>query len=477
MKSLSWGLVLLVLFMAFLPTDLLAGSDSNLKKVLESWQGDKEVQLLNGGNDPLASPELLHLIETFLRYGFAVRPATGKAVPPTGLLAEIRHTAQADLVVLKRASDDTIVALERLEKKPAVAATGTEPPVRSLDAQPTVWADESPRARKFAPLALEDSAVAVVWLSGDFVEGGDLALLSERGVTLFRLKGTNLEKVVVVAPPKKGLRPLTLSQGDLDGDGTSELAAVWAEDIHGIYEGTNSRIWSQLLSFKARNLNQLAVLPEYVRLFPSSGVAQLRGDHSAFTGEVQELAYRNGEFTIGKELAWGGQNLFALTPWRNGTGLVWQKPGKVVELSLQGKSPVAGGSLLENIGEYIGQSVSVRLANPEFRSGFEKEDKIYDRNINLPPRFILGQQGTLVTISRGRKPGNILSPQASGKDRLISLSRDENGLLATYPFNSVEAFIIDFSLLPKGGQNGALLLLNEKEDGSGRAFLLYQMEN
>jgi hypothetical protein len=49
-------------------------------------------------------------------------------------------------------------------------------------------------------------------------------------------------------------------------------------------------------------------------------------------------------------------------------------------------------------------------------------------------------------------------------------------LIPEYPFAPVEAFIIDFALLSEGGRTGALLLINEKEDAGGKAFLLFQTE-
>lgn len=479
MKPTSLGFILLVLFSFCLPANLPAGNWPNLEKFLESWQGAKEIQFQTEGNDLLGSPEFLPLIETFLQYGFAVRPVSEKTSSTVGLLVEIRRNEALTLVVLKRTSDNSIVALERMAGSGQDAtAIRPHPPITQPPERYQADQAEPSSGRKYAPILLEDAIVALVWLSGNFTEGGELALFSESGVSICHLKGSKLQKGFVAPPPKKGLRPLTLSRGDMNADGSFELAAVWAEDFHSIYEGTDSLIWSQLLGFDNQKLTPLALQPGYVRLFPTSGIVQQRGAHRAFTGAVQQLHYRQGKgVSAGQSLPWGKQNIFSLTPWGDGSGLAWVAPGKLATLSMADGTLLSGGTLLENFGNFYGAQIAVRLETPEFRSGFEKEDRISDRYAALPPRFIQSGKGPILTISRVRKPGKLLIIPPKGKDRLVSLNNKNNELIHEYPFAPVEAFIIDFALLPEDGRAGALLLLNEKEDAGGQAFLLFQVEN
>jgi hypothetical protein len=471
-------LIVFVLFSFCLPANLSAGTLPRIEKYLESWQGAKEIQLQTEERDVLGSPELLPLIETFLEYGFAVRPVSEKTASKVGLLAEIRRNEAQTLVVLKRASDNSIVALERMAAGGLkVSETPSPVPITQPPVRQQIQRTEPPSSRKYAPISLEGAFVSLVWLSGSLTQGGDLALLSKNGVSIYHLKGAKLQKGFVAAPPKKNLRPLTLSQGDLNEDGSLELAAVWAEDITSIYEGTDSHIWSQLLGFHKQKLTQLALQPGYVKLFPAFGIVQQRAAHQAFSGPVRQLQYRQGKVSAGGSLSWGKQNIFSLMPWGDGSGLAWVAPSKLETISMTDGTALPGGTLLENFGNYYGTQIAVRLENPEFRSGFEKEDRVYDRYVKLPPRFIRSGKQSILTISRGRKPGKLLIIAPEGQDRLVRLNNNNNELISDYPFEPVEAFIIDFALLSEGGRVGALLLINEKEDATGKAFLLFQTEN
>lgn len=97
--------------------------------------------------------------------------------------------------------------------------------------------------------------------------------------------------------------------------------------------------------------------------------------------------------------------------------------------------------------------------------------------VSLPPRLSRDRSGSIFTISRDRRPGNLLLGQPYGEDRLVRLTKLSDDLAIDFPCDPVEAFIVDFALVSTDNQTGALLLLNEKEDASGKAFLLYQEIN
>ncbi len=135
-----------------------------------------------------------------------------------------------------------------------------------------------------------------------------------------------MQKHSVTPPPKKGLRLLTLSYGDVDGGGSFELATVWAEDIYSIYDGTDSNIWSQLLAVDQGKLTPLGPLQAgYIRLTHSGGLFQQRGTYSAFSGPVKKMLYKEGKFSPAQSLLWGVQNIFFMTPWDKEIGLAWQE--------------------------------------------------------------------------------------------------------------------------------------------------------
>lgn len=470
MRKITSCFILIFLFSLAMAANLAAGTWPNLEKSLESWPGPKEVQILVEAGDPLGSAELLPLIEICLKYNFAVNTSAQQTASGTGLLVEVRRGEPQTMIILKRASDNAVIALDRSAGSARLAAVPSPPPP-----QPAPQVVPPAPARQHAPIPLDGAPVSLVWLDrADDNNDGNLALLSGAGVTLYRLQGKQLQKRSVTAPPKKGLRPLTLSRGDLDSDGSFELAAVWAEDIYSVYDGTDSKIWSQLLTFEQQKLTPLGLQPGYVRLFPSAGMIQQRGVYSPFSGPVKKLLYRQRQFSTGPALPWGGQDIFTLTPWNDGSGLARMQQGALSRLSLKSGKQLPGGMLLENFGVMQTAQIAVRLETPEFLYGFGKEDRVLETYISLTPRLIRDDDDSMLTIDRGRKSGTILLGPAEGADRLAQLKKYKDELILEYPFAPVKSFIIDFAMLPGKDVPTVLLLLNEKEDASGQAFLLYQ---
>ncbi len=462
--------VILIFFLSLtLVSQLAAAAWPNIEKALDAWQGPKEVHILTAKEAPLDSSELLPLIETFLNHDFAVRTAARQSGSDQGLLVEIRHQQEQSLTVLMRASDQAVIALDKFANKAQAdtAHASMTPP----SPQPAPTAD-----RQLSSIPLEGSPVALVWLDGTGETGGNLATLSAGGVSLYRLQGRRLQKLFSVDPPQTGLRPLSLSRGDIDDDGTLELSAVWAEDIQSVYDGTDSNILSQLLILKPQKLLPLGQLSGYVRLLATQGVVQQRGAYASFSGSISKLHNKNGQLLSGSTPPWAKRNIFDLTPWTADMGLAWIKPGKLSALVLTTGELASEGTLFEDFGAERGAEIAVRRENPEFLSGFGKEDKIFEDYIPLPPRLDRLKTGEIATIYRGRKPGNFIFGQAEGADRLTLLLRQKDGVAITYPFPPVNAFILDFSVIEGKTPVEAVLLINEKEDGSGQAFLLRQKQ-
>jgi len=461
----------MVLFGLIMTGNLAAETWPNLEKKLDDWLGAREVQLVSEAGDPLASDELLPLIEVLLKHNYAVNTASETSASGEGLLVEIRRLDAQTLIVLKRASDHSIIALERMTNERLPAVVAVPGPVAS---QQTVTPPPPMPMRQQAPIPIEGSPISLVWLDESSGSDATLALLSKAGVALCRLQERQLQKLSVIAPPKDGLRPLSLSRGDVDGDGSFELAAVWAEDIYSVYDGTESNIWSQLIAVEPQKLTSLGLQAGYVRLFDSLGVTQRRGTYRPFTGPVQQLLYRQGRISTGQTLPWGEQNIFSLTPLGDGDGLAWLRAGILSALSMDTGEPLSGGTILEDLGHPQTAQIAVRLEEPEYRSGFGKEDQVLERYISLPSRLVAVGAHSMLTINRGRKSGTFLLGKPTGEDRLVRLTKNTDGLSLDYPFPAVPSFIVDFTLVPGKDSFGALSLLNDKEDASGQAYLLYQ---
>lgn len=62
----------------------------------------------------------------------------------------------------------------------------------------------------------------------------------------------------------------------------------------------------------------------------------------------------------------------------------------------------------------------------------------------------------------------------SRPEKMMRIVTTENGPDMLTPFDAVSAFILDFALLETGKAPSALLLVNEKPDGNGTAYLTLQ---
>jgi len=128
---------------------------------------------------------------------------------------------------------------------------------------------------------------------------------------------------------------------------------------------------------------------------------------------------------------------------------------------------------LEDLGDFEGPGVAVRLKDPEYRTGFD--DMVAEEFFFLPRRMTRGMGGKTYTIDRGRRmPELALLGSPSGRDSVVRLSWNGRSLDLERPFPGVDYFILDFALLERSVDSAAILLLNDKPDGSGKAWLLIQ---
>jgi hypothetical protein len=460
----------------------VAGQWPQLSDRLEKWQGAKEV-VMPEGVDLFADPTLAPLVELLLDQGYAVLP---QGPTEKGLALEVRETASGKRLLLKRGSDNAILAMEKV---------GTEPPAP----QPVVL--QTPRKtaavhQVAAPVVMSQPHVLSVqhpqpvatpgelmfevpgnpvqivsWSAGDGVE---LYLLYHDRLQHFRSHGQYFEPLESFTPAIDVSRGLRLTAGDLNGDGQPEIGAVWSEDVHDVSEGTDSRLHSWVLS--TEGLKPISDdLQGYVDLSDNQGRLQRRQSYEAFAPEVFPLAVKKGAVVVGTSAATRSSRLlYEAIDWPNDQqSLVWNDDQRLMLQAHAKHQRIPGTTLLTDFGDYQGPYVSIPLKTPEYRSGFSATDQVLAKEVVLSRR-LEKKGGAVYTLIRGRSKGLPLMGNASGADRLVKIDQSGNGLQAQYPFAAVDAFILDFAVFGDPAQ--AVLLLNEKEDGTGTSYLRFQRQ-
>ncbi|GAB6061935.1 hypothetical protein [Deferrisoma palaeochoriense] len=430
---------------------------------LDRWGRPGTAALRAPGAEPLAEPAIRDLVGVFTDRGFVVIPAVnGGGVPPdASLTVEVRREDGRWVAALRRTSDGAFLALDEAGP-PEPGSKGTPPPAP----RPAGQAAPAP-----SPSPERPPAARTVELSdrprGLCAVGGEIALLYDDRVVRAAMGPDGLRELARFPAPVRPSRALWIDAGDADGDGTPELAVTWAEDVSQVYEGTDSRPRSVVLTWPGLEPAS-EVLPGYLRIVGGRALFQRRGRFSAFEGPVAALAPEGGRWQVRGAADWPADHaLYEATPLPDGRWLS-HRPGERWRLQGPGGTP-GRAVLLTDLGRFPGPAVAVRLETPEFRSGFEKEDRVTERWVGLPRRVIVDPAtGAIYTIRRGRSPGLPLVGRPSGADAVVRLEPGGGGIAAEEPYGRVELFVMDFALADDGG---AVLLANEREDGRGAAFL------
>ncbi len=488
----AWkGIICGILAACLLSGVAMAGSWPKIEKELTSWQGPKKIMLRSSLADPLMSPVVQDLLETLLGEGFDVLPAGLEGKAEKGLVLDLRTTGEVEVAALRRADDGSIIAFERRGvTEPTASAKPSKPskqviipkaPVKSpprevIPETPADWTPMLQSAKRAGDqprtLSLEGNPQRLALLTGQGTENLELALLYDNKIVRYGLRGEGLVPMASFSPPLKGSRALHLDAADLDGDGRAELSAVWAEDIQGIYEGTDSQPHSWLFSSDLQP--KVVNLAGYLRFSVEELAFQQRGTFVPFAGPVHAVEKRNGELQPGRDvLAWGG-DLYAATPVNETLALLRSEPGRLQLVERKTGETISGGLLLDDLGSFAGPQIAVRLETPRYRSGFAKEDVVREEFHALPPRLLVSE-GAAYTIHRGRSSGTPLLSKASGQDKVVRIRPESGQLVKEEPFAGVDAFVLDFALFEdREGKTAVALLLNDKADGTGNAYLLIQ---
>jgi hypothetical protein len=503
-SRLKWIMVGVMLLAATLAS---AANWPQLEQRLQQWQGAKEV-VLPAGVDPLEDKILAPVVEMVLEHGFAVLPSGSKS--SAGLSIQVRDTSAGKRLLLQRAGDGALLAMEKLVaaeptsavvirtgvevEDQAALATSTNPASCGNPASPavpappctvklavTTTAQQLSVQSQSQPLTpgevlFELDGAPLQLVSWPDASGGtDFYLLYNDCVQRAHSDGNRLELLEKFSSPVHPTRALHLDIGDLNSDGQPELAVVWAEDLRGVADGTNSLLHSWVLSATSEGLRAISQdLEGYVALSAAEGHLQKRSQYKPFTPDVFALTMEEGKLVVGETpVAQQQRLLFNQLPWPDSNrALVWNDDQRLMLVASGEDARIPGSTLLTDFGRYQGPTVSIPLRDPEYRSGFSAADRIMAKNYTLNRRM-LRHADSVYTLVRARSEGMLLLGQASGADRLIEINSQGNSLAARYPFAPVEAFIVDFSIEDKEGQRAAVLL-NEKADGSGKAYLRLQ---
>lgn len=472
LKNFRWWFFLFF----FIGLPALAAPWPKVERALAEWQGGRQVTLRTDVADPLSSPEVQRLLEFLLDRGFTVVPASPGARVEKGLALDLRAAGSGQILVLSRMPEGVVLALDRLEGEAGAAAPPVSrgPAAKASSEDPGRAPPSETNDLPAGPLDLQGTPrrLALIGPPGR----PELLLLSDRSLDRYRFAGRGLEKIGSYSPPVSPSKALHVDAEDLDGDGKEEIAAVWAEEVGEIYGGKDARLHSWIFPSAGALEPATPDLEGYLRLLPQGGFWQGRGAHQPFAGPVLPLVRKQEKICVGDEAAaWGRRPLYQATPIGDGQMVVWDAVDRLSLAIPATGEPVPGGALLEGLGPFRGPEVAVRKKEPEVRTGLERTDRVWETYHSLPRRLIVSSEGDAYTISRGRTAGLPLIGRPSGRDQVVRIRRTSGGLRLDRPFEGVEAFVLDFALLRRENRSPAIVLLvNEKEDGTGRAWLLLQ---
>jgi hypothetical protein len=437
---------------------------------LKDWQGEKSVNLKTHIDDPLASSEVHNLIQRLIVLGYRV--TLNAQNQNQALILDFRIQGQTSVLLLTQAADGVILALEQRRAIPQ--APDKQQPALAMAASKLPGQQTS-----FLALNTSQKRLTYLGRSADGVSHR-IALLSDYSVSVYELSDRfSLEKVADFTPSIPNLKALYVDSGDLDNDGNPEVVVVWAENNLGDYDGINSQLHSWILSLNAGELEvQSDDLEAFARLHDGKVYLQSRGRFHPFKEGVYTLNKSDRGFVASSSpVPWGDGDLYQLTPIDGDDAISWVEKNKLLKVARHNGTMLSANTYIEDLGIVNKPDVAVRLETPEFRSGFAITDQIRERYYPLSRRVVIDKNNERTfTIQRGRKPERFLG-EATGSDSVVSIHWADDAGYISRPFPSVDAFILDFSLVPLAKSKSpiqTILLLNEHEDGTGKSYLHIQ---
>lgn len=454
-----------------------AGGWERLWRQLDGWEGPPTVALSTDLADPYASAVYRRLVNGLTERGFTVRPADRADAPEPGLRVELEETDRGPVIALTRTRDGALLLVDTLQagEPPAEEppAPGDRPRVRRDDAAPAT------RAGRMRRLTIDGHPVRLAALPGAAENPGGgvaLALLYDDRVEWGRLDWDSFTRKGRFRIETEGADGLYVDGGELDGDPPPEIAAVWGENRRVPTRGWSTRLHGRLLQVDGERIRpETPALRRYLRVVSGSVLTQARGEHAAHDGPVRRLERNaDGDFAVGESVpGWQGRWLYGVTPLPRGRTAVWSAPDRLAVHA----GPDPGSRLLgaaERLGEPGTPAVTVRLRQPDIGMGPDAAERRNQREVPLPRRLVVGRDGALYTLRRGRREVLAGLTEPTGADSVIRLTPSAGGLRMEPTHEPIAAYILDFDLIERRGAPGRtlVLLLNEEADGSGQASLV-----
>lgn len=302
----------------------------------------------------------------------------------------------------------------------------------------------------------------------------DVLLLRGRELEVLRLERRRLVRAGAFQAPARNSRPLLLDAAPNPGGGDPLVTAVFGEDVQSVDRGADTSLNAFVLAAgQEGDLRPLSAdLGAWLRIVGGTVYSQGRGLGELASGPVRRLREASGRYLPGAEVPWAGRGLLDATPLPGGReALAWDGDRPVV-VKLEGGARAPGGLILGDLGTVREPGVAIRIDRPIFR-GLDREGRRKDNWTPLPRRVAVAADGGLYTVLRERSA--TLLGKTSGRDAVVRLDWSDRALSVSRPYPGVDAYLIDFALIDLPGRHlVTLLLVNEEEDGSGRAHLVFQ---
>lgn len=338
--------------------------------------------------------------------------------------------------------------------------------------------EPGPTAPRTTTVALAGRPLRLAALAGP---GASIDVLLSRGreVERFRLEGRTLTRAGSFLSPARRSRPLLLDAArpsPVGGDAV--VAVVFGEDVQSIDQGTDTALHAFVLSAPAAGglAPVTGDLRQYVRIVEGKIYAQARGRHALHAGPVRAVEGPPDRLGPAEPpVPWAARWLLEATPLPGGADALAFEGGTPVLVARAGGAWEEGAGIVGDLGRVREPQLAVRLEQPVYRMGMDKEGRQGETWHAVPRRVVAGADGAIHTLSRGRSRGAPLVGRATGEDAVVRLDRAGGELTLSRPYPGVEAWILDFALIERpGAAPAALLLVNDEEDGSGRAHLVLQ---
>lgn len=464
-------LLIWLLSVAWLPTAHAQWAQT--EKSLAAWDGNKTIDFIMTGDDRRLALESLELLRRLVSLGYQITLGRHADSPVSALELRLTVTNGMATLVLNRTRDGMTIGAEQRQLAGATAANYANKTVRPAS---------RPSVGNFVPdrrIDLNQQPLRIVSLNQPNPDILRVALLDSKGLSVYDIdNGQVLKPVAEFRPPDTNLDALYLDAGDIDADGNPEIVAVWGKNNLAAFDGIDTRLHAWVLALDDGALRPVSDdLQAYLRINNNTAYLQRRGVYEAFAGKVYQLEGNDGAFSIAKTPAFLGlSNIYRDTPIDDASAFSFDDNDRLLYRSGFGQpqTEVTSAPYSDSLGEITFPVVYVKLEQPEYPLGLAESDRVLERAVPLARRVQI--KGDIAyTQVRGRKT-SLFGTKAEGADRIVAI--DSRSGQVSEPFAAVGNFILDFTVM-KGPNNArvAILLLNDKPDGSGRSSLRIQQDS